>query len=77
MTLLSRHGRTSSKEQHGGRASSQPRRVRAQIAGLPALENCSGEAGDAGEEPCDAAEDCGVDDPAQNVPREGEQRLDE
>ena len=57
--------------------SGQPRRVGAQIAGLPALENRSGKVGDAGEQPGEAAEDCGVDDPAEDVFRNGEQRLDD
>ncbi len=33
--------------------------------------------GDAGEQPGDAAEDCCVDDPAQDVFRDGQQRLDD
>src|SRR5579863_1819308 len=43
----------------------KPGSVGAQIARLPALQDCSGERGDAAEQPCDAAEYCDVDHPLE------------
>ncbi len=53
-----RMGRASEqqKQEHGSGSGGQPRGVRAQIAGLPALENHSADAGDAGEKPGKACE---------------------
>ena len=65
------------EEEHGCGACGQPAGVGAQIAGLPAAEELAEQGGDAGEQPCGAADDDAFAEPAEDVAGGESERLDD
>ena len=69
--------RSENEVEHEGGAKSEPRGIGADVAGLPALKDCAEENCKGAKSPREAAEDCEVDDPLEEVLGEGEQGLDD